>query len=104
LYEPYVTISPGAEAGVVHVVINLLHPYYQCLDTAEAMEECVTQFMYDAVAEYRVRTLSASPVLPDSVRNLKDALLRVRMHQNQNENFKVQREAEMALERDLQDA
>lgn len=26
LYEPYVTITPGAKAEVVHVVINLLHP------------------------------------------------------------------------------
>ena len=99
-YEPYVTISSGA-GGVIHVLVNGLHPYYQSLDTAEAIEECITQYMYDAVAEYRARSLISAPVLPDSVRNLKDALMRARIHRNDNENFRVQREAVAALEEDL---
>lgn len=99
-YEPYVTISPGA-AGVIHVLINGLHPYYQSLESQEAIEECVTQYMYDAVSEYRARSLIASPVLPDSVRNLKDSLMRARIHRNDNANFRVQREAVIALEQDL---
>jgi hypothetical protein len=102
-YEPYVTITPGA-AGVIHVLINGLHPYYQALESAEAIEECVTQYMYDAVAEYRARSLIASPVLPDSVRNLKDSLMRARIHRNENANFRVQREAVIALEQDLNSA
>jgi hypothetical protein len=100
-YEPYVTISTGAEAGVIHVLINGLHPYYQTLETQEAIEECITQFTYDAVAEYRAGNLIASPVLPDSVRSLKDGLMRVRIHQNENANFRVQREAVAALEQDM---
>ncbi len=101
LYEPYVTITPGAEAGVVHVVINLLHPYYDSLETNESMEECIVQFMYDAVAEYKVRMSTSAPVQPDGVRNVKDSLLRVRMHRNEAENYKVQREAVQALDKDL---
>lgn len=100
-YEPYVTISTGAETGVIHVLINGLHPYYQTLETQEAIEECITQFTYDAVAEYRAGNLIASPVLPDSVRSLKDGLMRVRIHQNENANFRVQREAVAALEQDM---
>jgi hypothetical protein len=101
LYEPYVTIATGAEPGVVHVVINLLHPYYASLETNDAIEECITQFMYDAVAEYKMRMSTTSPVQPDSVRNLKDNLMRVRMHRNESENYKVQREAVQALQKDL---
>ena len=40
-YEPYVTISSGAEPGVVYVLINGLHPYYHELETDEAIKECI---------------------------------------------------------------
>jgi hypothetical protein len=35
-YEPYVTFVPGAEANVIHVIINGLHPYYQTLEASRA--------------------------------------------------------------------
>jgi hypothetical protein len=101
-YEPYVIITAGADPSVVHVAINGLHPYYQAIgDSREAGEECVTQFMYDAVAEYQAAKLIKTPVQPASVRILKDGLMRVRIHQNDNENFRVQREAVAALEQDI---
>ena len=101
-YEPYVIITAGADPSIVHVLVNGLHPYYQAIGgSREAEEECVTQFMYDAVAEYRATRLTANPVQPASVRTLKDGLMRVRIHQNENENFRVQRDAAAALERDI---
>lgn len=100
-YEPYVIITPGADAGVIHVIVNGLHPYYQDLESADSVEECITQFIYDAVAEHKARSLMATPALPASVRTLKDQLLRVRVHKNTNENYKVQREAIGALNKDL---
>lgn len=102
-YDPYVTISTGADRGVVYVLINGLHPYYQSLESSEAIEECITQFMYDAVAEYRARELIRGPILPDSVRNLKEHLMRVRIHQNESANFRVQRDAISALMHDAGD-
>jgi len=87
-HDPYLTMSPAAIPGEVHVIINALHPYYQSLEACAA-EECIHQYIYDAVAEYRAHQLS-SRIVPDTVRRLKDALLKVPIHQNENANFDVQ--------------
>lgn len=94
-YDPYLTMSPGAVPGEVHVIINALHPYYQSLEACAA-EECLHQYIYDAVAEYRAHQLSAR-IVPDTVRRLKDALLKVPLHQNQNANFDVHYKNKQAL-------
>jgi hypothetical protein len=74
-YDPHLTLAVGAEPGVVHVIINGLHPYYQSLETKDAVDECLQQYIYDAVAEYKTSKLIGR-VNPDSVRRLKDILLR----------------------------
>lgn len=75
-YEPHLTIVAGAEFGTIHVIVNSLHPYYDLLDSPDAIEECMRQYVYDAIAEYRVSKLSAR-LNPDSIRRLKNDLLRV---------------------------
>ena len=75
-YEPHVTLVAGALPGTIHVIINGLHPYYASLDSGDAIEECLKQYVYDAIAQYRVSKLSAR-VTPDSVSKYKDHLLRV---------------------------
>jgi hypothetical protein len=82
-YEPYVTLAASAEAGTIHVIINGLHPYYLDIDSADAIDECVKQYVYDAIAEYRVSKLAAR-TNPDSVRRLKDSLLRVQVIKAEN--------------------
>ena len=82
-FEPYVTLAAAAEAGNIHVIVNGLHPYYLDIDSADAIDECVKQYVYDAIAEYRVSKL-ASRLNPDSVRRLKDSLLRVYGVKTQN--------------------
>ena len=82
-FEPYVTLAASAEPGKVHVVINGLHPYYLDIDLADAVDECVKQYVYDAIAEYRVSQLAAR-LNPDSVRRLKDTLLRVQVVKAEN--------------------
>lgn len=74
-YEPHLTIAAGAEAGTIHVIINGLHPYFCSLYSTEAINECIRQYVHDAIAEYRVSRLSRPPV-PDSIRRMKDNLLR----------------------------
>ncbi len=76
-YEPHLTIAASAMPGTVHIIINGLHPYYVDLESSEAIDECIRQYIYDAIAEYRVGKL-AGPVNPHSVRRLKDDLLRVK--------------------------
>jgi hypothetical protein len=80
--DPYFIRWAGAEKGVVHVIINHLHPYYASLPTTEAIEECVRQYIYDAIAEYKVMQLIQ--VTPDSVRRMKDTLLRAQVARLEN--------------------
>lgn len=75
-YEPYLTIVASATPGVVHVIINGLHPYYIDLESSDAIDECIRQYIYDAMAEYRAGKLNGR-VNPSSIRRLKDELLRV---------------------------
>jgi hypothetical protein len=82
-YEPHVTIVAGAEAGTIHVIINGLHPYYCSLETNDAIDECIRQYVYDAISEYRVSKLMGK-VNPDSVRRFKNEILRVHVLRTEN--------------------
>lgn len=95
-WEPHLTIASGAQPGILHVIINGLHPYYQSLDSNDAIEECLHQFVYDAVAEYRTSKLHGR-VNPDSVRRLKNDLLRARMIRIENAVAETQAKAEAEL-------
>jgi len=80
--DPYVVSLAGAEKGVIHIIINRIHPYYAARPTVEAIYECIRQYIYDAVAEYRVAQMIR--VTPDSVRRMKDALLRADANRIEN--------------------
>jgi hypothetical protein len=41
------------------------------------VDECIRQYIYDAISEYRVSQLRA-PLTPDAVRRLKETLLRIK--------------------------
>jgi len=92
--DPYFIRWAGAEKGVVHVIINHLHPYYASLPTAEAIEECIRQYIYDAIAEYKVMQLIQ--VTPDSVRRMKDTLLRAQVTRLENLEVEPIRKAKTA--------
>lgn len=93
-HEPHLAILAGAENGTIHVIINGLHPYYSSLESSDQVDECIRQYVYDAIAEYRVNALKAR-VNPDSVRRLKDSLLRAPILRVENAAVEIQ-EAEMA--------
>lgn len=95
-YEPYVVYVPAAQSGILHVIINGLHPYYQTLEAKDAISECVQQYIFDAVAEFQASKLTAR-VNPDSVRTLKNGLLRARAEQLDNADAEVRAQAEAAL-------
>lgn len=76
-WEPYVNINASATPGSIHVIINRLHPYYDSLESQDAVLECIRQYIYDAIAEYRV-SKQAAQVRPDNVRRLKDNILRAK--------------------------
>lgn len=95
-YEPYVAFVTGADEKSLYVIINGLHPYYQTLEAKDAIEECVQQYIFDAVAEFKTSMLT-SRINPNSVRNIKDGLLRARSEQldNADANIRAQAEAEL---------
>ncbi len=55
-WEPHVTFAPGAQSGILHVIINGLHPYYQTLEAKDQIDECIQQYLFDAVAEFKAST------------------------------------------------
>jgi hypothetical protein len=91
-YEPHLTIAAGAEPGTIHVIINGLHPYYCNLNSTEAINECIRQYLHDAIAEYRVGR-QIKPVTPDSVRRIKDGLLRAPIQNVENNAVAAQADA-----------
>lgn len=95
-WEPHVTFVSGADAGVLHVIINGLHPYYQTLEAKDSIAECVQQYIFDAVAEFKASAL-VSRLSPDSVRRLKNDLLRARAAQIDNADADVRARAEADL-------
>lgn len=82
-YEPHLTITAGADVGTIHVIINGLHPYFCNLDSTEAINECIRQYIHDAISEYRVAR-QIQPVTPDCVRRMKDVLLRAPVQNIEN--------------------
>jgi hypothetical protein len=93
-YEPYVILVAGATPGTIHVIVNRLLPYYSSLETNEAIEECFRQYVYDAIAEYRVSKLSTK-VSWDSVRLLKDALLKAQIVRLENRAVREQEDPDV---------
>lgn len=82
-HDPHLTIVAGADTGTIHVIINRLHPYYISLESTDAIEECIRQYLYDAISEYRVSKLMAQ-INQDSVRRLKNDLLRAQILRIEN--------------------
>ena len=65
------------------MIINGLHPYYSSIESSDAIDECIRQYIYDSIAEYKVSKLQGR-VNPDSVRRLKNDYLRVQVVQIEN--------------------
>lgn len=95
-YEPYVVFVPNSQPGILHVIINSLHPYYQTLEAKDSVSECIQQYLFDAVAEFKAGQL-VSRINPDSVRKLKDSLLRARADQIDNADAEVRSQAQADL-------
>lgn len=81
--DPHVTISSGDE-NVLSIVINQRHPYYEEIESIERADELMRQYIYDAVAEYRVFQRTSAQQ-PSAVRRFKDLLLRAKITRIENE-------------------
>ena len=76
--DPYV-ISDSTKANEVTVIVNQNHPYWVTqLSGSQSILDYLRQCIYDSVAEWHVRA-KVSTIDPDTIRLLKDRLLRVPM-------------------------
>ena len=74
--DPYV-VSDSTKANEITVIVNRNHPYWITqLIGAESVRDYLRQCIYDSVAEWQARA-KASTIDPDTVKLLKDHLLRV---------------------------
>ncbi|TBR17779.1 MAG: hypothetical protein EPO57_08780 [Chitinophagaceae bacterium] len=74
--DPYV-VSDSTRANEITVVVNRNHPYWNTqLSGTESVRDYLRQCVYDSVAEWQARA-KASSIDPDTVKLLKDRLLRV---------------------------
>lgn len=81
--DPHLTIASDS-GNALNVVINQQHPYYLEIDSTERADELIRQYIYDAVAEFRVFQRIASQQ-PDAIRRFKDQLLRAKITRLQNQ-------------------
>ncbi len=74
--DPYV-VSDSTRADEITVVVNTNHPYWSTqLGPAESVRDYLRHCVYDSVAEWQARART-SAVAPETVKLLKDQLLRV---------------------------
>ncbi len=75
--DPYV-VSESTRPDRVLVIINMQHPHIQQIIGAEGLLNYFRHCTYDAIAEWQARRVTAD-LDPDTVKLLKDRLLRVHM-------------------------
>jgi hypothetical protein len=73
--DPYVTVD-ATRAEEVIVIINQAHPHWAQLKGSEGVLNYIRHCTYDGIAEWQARS-KASRIDPDTIKLLKDKLLRV---------------------------
>lgn len=74
--EPYLSIGIYPDAELLKVVINTTHPHFQQLALMEVVMNYVRHCVYDGVAEYKAYKYSPEEFKPDTIKSIKDMLLR----------------------------
>jgi Histidine kinase-, DNA gyrase B-, and HSP90-like ATPase len=75
-YEPYLITKSTSNEHEVLVIINKLHPYWATLTTSNQVYNYVRHCIYDGVAEWKAWFI-ARTLNPETIKNIKDQLLRV---------------------------
>ena len=73
--DPYVIVDSARTSEVI-VIINLAHPHWPQLKGSDGVANYLRHCTYDAIAEWQARH-QASRIDPDTIKILKDKLLRV---------------------------
>jgi hypothetical protein len=93
--DPYVAVDASHD-DLVAVVINQRHPHFAELKGAEGVLNYLRHCTYDAVAEWQARR-KAGNLDPETIKILKDRLLRIPLEMQMHEAFVTDEEAEVAV-------
>lgn len=74
--EPYLTVD-SAKAKEVIIIVNAAHPHWLQLDNALSVLNYLRHCIYDGVAEWQAKKYVDKKVDPDTIKILKDRLLRL---------------------------
>jgi hypothetical protein len=75
-FEPYVLIETTVIENKVIVIINILHPHVQDMNSADSFTNFIRHSVYDGVAEWKAIKLRGV-IQPFTIKLLKDGLLRI---------------------------
>ena len=73
-----------ASKNGITVIVNIEHPYWRTLGDSKSVLDYLRHCVYDSLAEWQAR-VKYSKIAPDTVKLLKDGLLRVPFHIEQDE-------------------
>jgi hypothetical protein len=76
--DPYVLIESTESETSVIVIINLAHPHWSQLTKDESILNFIRHCTYDGVSEWKA-FYSTGKIQPDTVKLIKDNLLRIPM-------------------------
>ena len=80
--EPYVTVESTSPKEVI-VIVNAAHPHWAELKGAEGVLNYLRHCTFDGIAEWKARH-KAARIDPDTIKMLKDGLLRVPLHMEEH--------------------
>ena len=81
-HDPYVVCETGQEGKII-VIINLQHPHVRNIEGEQGLMNYFRHCVYDAVAEWQAQRLR-SRLDPNTIKMLKDQLLRVSFQMEQH--------------------
>jgi len=81
-FDPYVVCESGADDKII-VIINMQHPHISQISGEQGLINYFRHCVYDAIAEWKAQELR-SKLDPNTVKMLKDGLLRVSLLMEQH--------------------
>jgi len=82
-FEPYVIIESTKSKSIVFIIVNKAHPHWKSLNNRESIINFLRHCTYDGVAEWKAY-FQAGRIDPDTIKLIKDNLLRVPFEMKQN--------------------
>lgn len=81
--DPYVTIESTQSSSRVIIIINVAHPHWTYLKNPDSVLNFIRHCTYDGISEWKAH-FKTSRLDPDTIKHIKDGLLRVPLEMEQH--------------------